>query len=387
MRKESEKEPPLVLERRIRILQLLAEEPHTARELADAVGLTDPGGEESGSEPKHRVDDGDEGTEGARGTADKRGRRGTNNKRKAHIPTWRHTLYEDTEVLRSIGFDVRFNVFSRKYEWRNTPAPFYLYLSDSQLLALTRVWRTFEESKMPFADGIRDLVNAIISRLPAGTAEQVERAKAKPDLVIQLHEVSDYTNLDPDLLTQIRGALRRGYQLELKYRSPQHDKAVTHLVALLPESPLVYKRGHVYLPAHKQGKPNITYFRLDRIVAGSVMTRPIPAEAGNVPSVKIRYWLDAELVRGGSAALFPGAQIDMQPDGSAMVTAHTTDLWEARLMLLSYGAGCKVLEPPQLVKDVQAEVLKMARHYGVNLSDGGTLERNMTEQQRSRSEG
>lgn len=387
MRKESQKEPPLVLERRIRILQLLVEEPRTARELADALGLIDVSEGEIGSGPEPRRGDGDEGIEGAWDTADGRGRRGTNNKRKAHIPAWRHTLYEDTEVLRSMGFDVRFNFFSRKYEWRNAPAPFYLHLSDSQLLALIRVWRTFEESKMPFADGIRDLVNAIISRLPAGTAEQVERAKAKPDLVIQLHEVSDYTNLDPDLLTQIRGALRRGYQLELKYRSPQHDKAVTHLVTLLPESPLVYKRGHVYLPAHKQGKPNITYFRLDRMVPGSVKTRPIPAEEGNVPSVKVCYWLDAELVRGGSATLFPGAQVDMQPDGSAVVTAYTTDLWEARLMLLSYGAGCKVLEPYQLVKDVQAEVLKMARHYGVNISEGGTLERNMTEQQRSRSEG
>lgn len=367
MRKDSEKEPPLVLERRIRILQLLNEKPHTAENLAEKIGLIDPTADEA---QVHQADskEGRATSLGTNGKNDVNGDRAKGGKSKPDSPSWRHAIYEDTEVLRAIGFRVAYNFRTQKYEWHDAPAPFYLHLTDAQLLALVRIWRTFEGSKMPFADGIRELVDAIISRLPAGTAEQVRRAKAKPDLIIQLHEVSNYTNVDPDLLGDIQGALRRGYQLELKYRSPQHDKSVTHLVTLLPESPLVYKRGHVYLPAHKPGKPNLTYFRLDRIVPGSAQVRPIPAEEDSVLLMEVRYWLSAELVKGGSASLFPGAQVEVQQDGSAIVTAHTADLWEARLVLLSYGSGCKVLGPPQLIRDVQAEVLKMAQQYGLNPS-------------------
>lgn len=50
-------------------------------------------------------------------------------------------------------------------------------------------------------------------------------------------------------------------------------------------------------------------------------------------------------------------------DGSALVSAHSSDLWQARQILLRYREHCRVLEPPELVAVMRASVEQLAALY------------------------
>jgi predicted DNA-binding transcriptional regulator YafY len=55
--------------------------------------------------------------------------------------------------------------------------------------------------------------------------------------------------------------------------------------------------------------------------------------------------------------------VEPHPDGSATVTAQVTDLFEARRILLSYGANCTVLEPPALVEEMRTIAAALYKIY------------------------
>jgi len=87
-------------------------------------------------------------------------------------------------------------------------------------------------------------------------------------------------------------------------------------------------------------------------VPGSARVLPqmLPPQRGAPPSYRLRYRLLPVVARRRDvAAYFPETQFDYQDDGSALVTATTTNLWQARQILLRYGTACEVLEPPALV--------------------------------------
>jgi hypothetical protein len=63
------------------------------------------------------------------------------------------------------------------------------------------------------------------------------------------------------------------------------------------------------------------------------------------------------------ATYFPQTHIDYHEDGSATVTAVVTNLWQTRQILLRYGTGCCVLEPPELVALFRETASGLAQMY------------------------
>jgi predicted DNA-binding transcriptional regulator YafY len=51
------------------------------------------------------------------------------------------------------------------------------------------------------------------------------------------------------------------------------------------------------------------------------------------------------------------------PDGSAIIRAQTSDLWQARQILLRYREHCRVLEPPELIALMRESIERMAELY------------------------
>jgi hypothetical protein len=62
---------------------------------------------------------------------------------------------------------------------------------------------------------------------------------------------------------------------------------------------------------------------------------------------------------------FPDSTITYHNDGSALVTATIDDLWEARLILLRYGAACQVLAPPELITLFRETMQNMGQIYEI----------------------
>lgn len=52
-----------------------------------------------------------------------------------------------------------------------------------------------------------------------------------------------------------------------------------------------------------------------------------------------------------------------QEDGSAIVTAKTNNLWQARQTLFRYGSACIVQEPPELVELFKKAIREMSDNY------------------------
>jgi hypothetical protein len=50
-------------------------------------------------------------------------------------------------------------------------------------------------------------------------------------------------------------------------------------------------------------------------------------------------------------------------DGSAIISAQTSDLWQARQILLRYRKHCRVLESPELIELMRERIERMARMY------------------------
>ena len=92
----------------------------------------------------------------------------------------------------------------------------------------------------------------------------------------------------------------------------------------------------------------------------------LPHERVQPPSYALHYRLLPDVARRRDVtSLFPGSQITYHDDGTADVTATITNLWQTRQALLRYGAGCVVVDPPELVDMFRATIRGFADLYGV----------------------
>jgi len=274
-------------------------------------------------------------------------------------PTWKFNFQADLEALRALGYEARYDRKLARY--RLAHSPFGLVLDEAQLAALGHLQHTFADHSFPQAPEIQALLRHLVSLLSPAAVKQLSRLPI--EITIELAEVSRYETIDPGILKVIRNALKLGRQMEFDYRSPQHDRVLHHCIS---PQPLILKNGHVYLPGYRDGWTKMLEFRLERLVPESVKPVSRSAHQPIVHREPIRYWLGAAVAQGTVSPRFPQTQVTPQPDGSALVTAETANLWEAHKILLAYGANCQVLAPPALVQLMRDAVAGMAQRYGVD---------------------
>lgn len=241
-----------------------------------------------------------------------------------------------------------------------------LDLPDDDLEALAFLLSNFSESNLPNAGRVDALLDRIIALLPP----ERQRGLPRPARDVRLDYPSPSRSVASHTLTWVRRALGR-QQLSFAYRSAYAtgESAVLHRVA--PYS-LLFRDGHHYLDAfcHDCGDPTIKaryrLYRLDRIVEDSVrvLHDTLPPLPPPRPRYRLRYTLGPDVARQQDVALwFPESVARFQSDGSAEVTAETSDLWQARQILLRYREHCLVLEPPELVAMMREALTAMMDRY------------------------
>lgn len=265
----------------------------------------------------------------------------------------------DCNALKKFGFTIEWVRQTDCYHWHNSP--FGLHLNPAQLSAFALLLDTFEEAQILHSAELQDLLAHLTALLPADQQAAL-RSKRPPPFTINLRETTDYIQADPATVAEIEKAIRSGQQLEFRYVSPRDGREKHHRIE---PRPLVFQKGHVYLPGYSLPWQQEWDFRLDYIVPGSAHMLPdtIALVRPSRPSYTLKYWLSARIARKGVSQHFDGQQIERHDDGSTTVTATTTNLFEAKRILLAYGDGCRVLAPPELVAQMRQTVEALHNFY------------------------
>jgi len=251
-----------------------------------------------------------------------------------------------------------------------------LDLPDTCMEALAFLEASFPEgAAIPEHAYIRALLDRITLLLPS--ARQQQHRGRRGGVSLQLAE-SSADRIDASVLKTVKRARSLQQELEFDYRSNQEDGAIfRHRVA--PYEVFFRPEGHGYLDATLLQVtprdpaaiiPAAIHYRLDRMVAGSLKILPnkLPAYRIQPATYTVRYWLHPNVARRRDiAAHFPNTQIAYHDDGSAIVTASATNLWQARQTLLRYGSACKVLEPPELFELFRKAIREMAQLYELEI--------------------
>jgi|GEM_PF-273187 len=241
-----------------------------------------------------------------------------------------------------------------------------LDLPDEELEALVFLDALIADSSLPNAATIGALLARVTALLPDERQQALGRLRehprvAAPDIMYEPPAA---------LLATLKGVLGR-QQITFDYRSSYapDDTVVRHRVAPYD---LIYRDGHTYLEAYchacaiEELVGTYVTYRLNRMVDGSltVLAQALPPGAPARPTYTIRYLLAPDVARRRDISLwFDACQVAFQDDGSALVTAQTHDLWQARQVVLRYREHCRVLEPLQLVTMVRESIDRMAQRY------------------------
>ncbi|MDZ4719997.1 MAG: WYL domain-containing protein [Roseiflexaceae bacterium] len=241
-----------------------------------------------------------------------------------------------------------------------------LDLPDVELEALGFLLSTFADGALPNATRIDALLDRIIGLLPESRRVQMQTASTHP----RLEQPRSARTPEQTVIERLKRALGKS-QIEFEYISSYASagEVIQHTVA--PHD-LVYRDGHTYLTGYclkcrirELVDTSITY-RVDRIVVGSLRGLPqqLPAGAATPRRYQLRYWLSSRVAARRDIALwFPNSHPEFLDDGSALVQAQISDLWQARQVLLRYREHCRVIEPPELIAMMQESIEQMRQIY------------------------
>lgn len=286
-------------------------------------------------------------------------------------PAAQAALKHDLDALKAeYGCQIVFRRDAGGYALEDLGELALLDLSDAALEALAFLDASFPAgTALPELANIRMLLDQVVRLLPVDRQNQHQRGRAAARLSLPTHG----GRIDPAVLTAVKRAIDERRELAFKYLStfdattPRRHRVASYGIFFRPE-------GHVYLDAtlldvQPRGGETLDTaidYRLDRIVPGSVEVLPavLPPERRQPKTYPLRYHLLPIVARRRDvAAYFPNTQIDYHDDGSAMVTATVTNLWQTRQILLRYGDACQVLEPPELVALFRRTAEGLRRHY------------------------
>jgi predicted DNA-binding transcriptional regulator YafY len=246
-----------------------------------------------------------------------------------------------------------------------------LELPDHCMEALSFLDASFPAgSALPEHANIRALLERVVRLLP--TARQDELQHSQGSIVLDLAGRVP-NRIDRTVLVTLKRAIAHRQEVAFDYMGlhdldqPRHHRVAPYRVFFRPE-------GHGYLdatlleaqPPGKEAQYTAIDYRLDRILPGTVKVLPamLPPQRIPPPTYTLRYCLHPAVARRRDVATyFPQTHIDYHEDGSATVTAVVTNLWQTRQILLRYGTGCCVLEPPELVELFREAAFGMAQMY------------------------
>ena len=241
-----------------------------------------------------------------------------------------------------------------------------LDLAEDELAALALVAAAIRAGALPQTQPLLRLQERLHTLLPP--VQRVQLAASDPGLRLDL-PVARGSSVGR-LITRLHPALGKR-EVSFQYRSPYTSAETLESHRVAPYA-LVQRDGMTYLEAHclEASLPKLhgrtIFYRLDRIVANSLRRLPqqLPPVRHARRNYQLRYWVGPQAARRQDLLLwFDGSTCSYADDGSALVEACISDLWQARQVLLRYREHCRVLEPPELVDMMRESIAALAAVY------------------------
>jgi len=278
-------------------------------------------------------------------------------------------LKHDLDALKNeYGCIIRFDRSSKRYVLEDVGELGLLDLPDTCMEALSFLDATFHEGgAIPQYAYIHQLLRHVRSLLPQSRRDMLARQRGTITLALR---DGGTDKIDAATMATVRRACKHR-ELYFRYRSATFDHESWFRVA--PYEVFFSPEGHSYLDATPlesseaipiRNEPK--HYRIDRMVPGSVKVLPqvLPPARPQPPTYQLRYRLSSNVAkRRDVAAYFPDTVFAYHDDGTATVTATITNLWQARHILLRYGAACTVDSPPELVEMFRDSVRGMVETY------------------------
>ncbi len=279
-------------------------------------------------------------------------------------------LVRDIRELRDT-FDLTLQSRQGAYHLVDVGSVPLLDLPNALLEAMAFLYDTFKPDA-PEAEDVRQLLDTLVSYLPEERREALRRMRAVPRIELQRVDEGD---IDDETWDTIERAVVKRRQLAFDYLSPRHEEPEPRHHVVEPYD-LYFDDGHYYLDAYclrwsgplgARDHHDYIQYRVDYVVSGSAEVRPGKLGPGRrTPrTYTLRYELAPEIARGGVSRRFPETEVTIRDDGWAEVTATITNPFMAARRLLSYGAGCHVVAPAEVVRHMEEAARGMAEFYGV----------------------
>lgn len=277
-------------------------------------------------------------------------------------------IKNDFDALkRDFDCEIKFRRKTASYQLLSLGTLSLLDMTDASFDAL--IFLEDNEDALPIHTNIRSFLDEVRRLLPP---DRQEKLRSRSPISLERIGTTE-TQIPIDIMNTLQQSLRR-QEIEFYYRSNDpNGQLIWHRVA--PYEIIIRSTGHAYLDATTLEMkpltlsiklPGATMYRIDRIVAGTLKKLPksLPPQRLGVHVHQIQYWLHPNVARRRDVAShFPNSHIIYNDDESAIVTATSTNLWQARQTLLSYGSACIVLQPIELVNLFKKAIQDMAINY------------------------
>ena len=200
-----------------------------------------------------------------------------------------------------------------------------------------------------------------IAKLEAAAGEAAAPAA---QVAVQVHA-------EQGMLPQLRDALDRRRRVHLSYYVPGRDEATERDVDPMR---LLVVEGRTYLEGWCRRAEAVRLFRLDRILALTVLDHPaeVPQEAQPVDVDQglfrplpddLRIVLDLSPYGRWVAEYYPCETVTDLGDGWLRVVLRTPDSGWVRRLALRLGEDGRVVEPASLAAEVRADAAAALAHY------------------------
>ncbi len=285
----------------------------------------------------------------------------------------RNDIKNDVRALRTWGVEIECK--PPDYEYRINSfgdfSPVDLPPADFQTLAFLA--ETFEPGT-PNHEAVQRLLARITGWLPPDARHKFPGVRQFIQINLQRR---DSDAIDPKLYAELGAAAGKRF-VRFDYIAPGQEDGLPRTHTVQPWR-LYFDtwRGHYYLDGYRTEvsgpyglwkKETWHPYRIGRILPATleVLAQRLPPEEPRRKRYRIEYKLAPEIARGGQVtAHFDSMVVDPgDADGWVRVAAETTNLFRARQILLSYGAGCVVLGGPEILAEIRRHVAGMASHYG-----------------------
>ncbi len=174
-----------------------------------------------------------------------------------------------------------------------------------------------------------------------------------------------------DVLAEVTGALDRQRRLHLSYYVPGRDETTERDVDPMR---LLVVDGRTYLEAWCRSAEDVRLFRLDRVLALTVLdvaasvpdaARPVDVDQGLFRPSPQDVQVVLELAAAGRwvAEYYPCERVEELGGGRLRVSLRTPDTQWVRRLALRLGGGGTVTAPPELTARIRADAAAALAQY------------------------